>query len=174
MKKLFALTIMILISGSVFSEEFVHKDSENASDPVRDKKRYEAAFEKWTDTGPVRYSMRLKYAAFSPLSGIWEVEVSNGNVIRWKFKNTVNNKRYQNFAANLTMEHLFEIAKQSLENNNERPFLILANYDIDRGHVRNVSRLKNQNYTGNTPTDKNFRYDVHAITIHSAKRSGSK
>ncbi len=171
MKKIFALSLIFMFSGAVFSALPDSDEKTVTVDPVKDKKKYDAAFEKWQANGAIRYSMRLKYGAFSPLSGIWEVDVYKGKVVRWKFKNTVNNKRYENFASGLTMERLFEIAELSLHNGNDRPFLIIANYDIERGYVRNVSRMKNNEYTGNVPTDKNFRYEVHAFAIHESKRS---
>ena len=170
MKNIFVLALLLVFSGAVFPEVPDSEEKTVTVDPVKDKKKYDAAFEKWQTNGATSYSMRLKYAAFSPLSGIWEVVVYNGKVVRWKFKNTVNNKRYENFASGLTMERLFEIAELSLHNGNDRPFLIIANYDIERGYVRNVSRMKNDDYTGNIPTDKNFRYEVHAFTIHESKR----
>ncbi|HEY1406503.1 MAG TPA: DUF6174 domain-containing protein, partial [Spirochaetota bacterium] len=144
LRKSFIIPLMLLSFGVVlFAADTKKDDKEAVKHTNRDKKRFETALAKWTALGVKRYSMRVRYSAFSPVSGNWEVDIVNGVVTHWRFKNTVDLPRFKQFASNLTMDNFFTIAKGSLENETDRPFLIEVNYDSQNGHVRNVSRVKN-------------------------------
>ena len=120
---------------------------------------YENALKLWRSQGIKCYTMVLRYSSFSPMSGIWAVRVSNGIVTEWIFKGERSAPRFEDFAREITAEHLFKLAKRSYQNNANSPFIIVE-YDKNYGFVTLVNGKVNPGAVVRTPTDRTYIYKV--------------
>ena len=141
MKYLLFIITIFGIACVLFSEELPEKIS---SDFFIKKDKYhqelsmpefDEAYKTWHEKNIITYSMKIHYSAFSPMSGVWDITVSNGQVVNWKYKNSENDEKYREFASKLTMEHLFEIARAAVNTKDNNKFRIYTKFDSTDGHV---------------------------------------
>jgi hypothetical protein len=163
------LLIFITLFGIVcvlFSEELPNKitsDFFTKKDKSLQKEitspEFDEAYKTWHTKNILNYSMKIRYSAFSPMSGIWEIKVDNGRVVNWKYKKTENDEKYRDFAVKLTMDYLFEMAQAAIITRDNSKFRIYTRFDSTDGHVLYI--LKKAVSNGKfAQTDSNFRYDV--------------
>lgn len=166
MKYLFFLITISGIACVFFSECLPDKISSDFF-IVKDKStkntitlvEFNQAYRIWHEKNILNYSMKIRYSAFSPMSGIWDIIINNGQVINWKYMKTENDEKYREFATKLTMEHLFEMAQAAINTKDNNKFHIYTQFDTSDGHVLYI--LKKSRGNGKyVPTDTNFRYDV--------------
>ena len=117
--------------------------------------KYRTSLKKWMNDGVVHYNIILNYSAFSPLAGIWELEVENGNVVFFIF-NGVREKRYAKFAAKFTMEALYKTAGYSVKHDEKSPMIITAEYDLKTGYIKSIRRMNNPAYRGRKMKDAGY------------------
>lgn len=145
------------LPNKISSDFFIKKDKSVKNEITLPE--FNEAYKTWHGKNILNYSMKVRYSAFSPMSGLWDITVSNGRVINWKYKKTENDEKYREFASKLTMEHLFEMAQAAVNTKDNNKFQIYTQFDSEDGHVLYILKKA----TGNgkyIPTDTNFRYDV--------------
>lgn len=170
MKKiLFLLAAVVLIpacnsgsqTNSNANDEQIKTLNTDLSVPGNDSAmtKYNSAYSAWVKSRIENYYLKVKYGAFSPVQGIWEIEVLNGSVSAWRFNGKENAEEYRSFADRMTIESLFELAKQSFLNKEDGMFLFYANYN-QAGYVMAVGKIVNPGALRPVPTDQTFRYEV--------------
>lgn len=122
-------------------------------------KEYKISLKKWQNDKIKNYLIKVDYRAFTPLSGLWEIEVKNGTVISYKFNSSDNNS-YAESAKNFTMDSLYKKAKGAGDCNVKSPMVIVAEYDNITGYIKKLSRVRNPAYTGRIQRDAGFAYEV--------------
>ncbi len=142
------------------TEVFTIDIAEPVPDNSNAEQEYNSAAAKWKQNNVSDYYLKVHYGAFSPLEGIWEIWVENGVLSSWKFNGTDNLPEHKDFALNMTMDTLFELAKQSYMNKADGMFLIYAEFDSEFGYVKSVSNMVNPDASKPVPTDRTFRYEV--------------
>ena len=174
MKYLLIFITIFGIACVLFSEElpnkistdfFMKKDKAPKSEITLTE--YNEAYKTWQEKNITNYSMKVRYSAFSPMSGLWEITVNSGRVVNWKYKKTENDEKYREFAAKLTMEYLFQMAQAAINTKDNNKFQIYTRFDSSDGHVLYILKkaVGNGKYV---PTDTNFRYDVLELNISVA------
>ena len=68
--------------------------------------KYNAAYSKWSGSGTENYYLKIRYGAFSPLQGVWEIEVTGGSLSKWVFNGNLNMEEYRTAAEKMTMNSL--------------------------------------------------------------------
>jgi hypothetical protein len=164
MKRLYLCVMVMMMTMLCLHGAEVHS-SQSPEPGDSQTQLLERAQAKWNSLSADHYLMKVSYGAFSPMSGIWEVEIVNDAVIHWRFREVQDDPRYRAFAADLTMKKIFEIAKQIKNNSKMSPLIIRTVFDAPNGIVRSVLVLKNRRYTGKVTFDRNYRYDVLDLKI---------
>ena len=167
-KSAFAFFSVVLFLSLTACESSTQEKKESAA-PVQESVTYEKAAALWAQTGATHYTMRIQYGAFSPLSGVWEIEVKDHAVIHWTFKNTKDDKDKAAFASGLTMEKLLEMAGSAGPADPDKPFRMNITYDSRNGGVSSIAKVRNPNYKKTVPTDQTFLYTVREIKILGKK-----
>ena len=160
-------SIVMFLSLTACASSTPEKKESAAS--VQESITYEKAAALWAQTGATHYTMRVEYGAFSPLSGIWEIEVKDSAVIHWTFKNTKDDKRHAESASGMTMEKLLERAKKAGPIQPDKPFKTEVVYDSRNGGVSSIAKVRNPDYKKGVPTDQTFRYAVREVKILEKK-----
>ena len=142
------------------TEVFTIITEESVPDNSSAEQEYNSALKKWEQNNVSSYYLKVNYGAFSPTQGTWEVWVDNGVLSAWKFNGADNLPEHKESALNMTMNALFERAKQSHMNKEGGMFLIYAEFDSELGYVKSVGRTVNPEASRPVPTDQTFRYEV--------------
>ena len=112
------------------------------------------------------YYMKINYNAFSPKSGIWEIYVNNDVVTKWIFNQTENPVEQKEIAFKLTLNYLFEQAKQSYQIKKDDNFIMEVTYDKEIGYIKSLALLRNPNSKKNAPTDRTYKYEIIEFKIN--------
>jgi hypothetical protein len=123
------------------------------------KKRFDDNYKKWKTLNVEKYYMKIKYGAFSPISGVWEIYVENDSVVKWVIDGKVNPSDMKEAVSGITMERLFRIAKSCYMAKDGDEFIITVTYDERLNFIRSLSRIRNPN-SKNASNDKTFRYEI--------------
>jgi len=130
-----------------------------SSDPKIIAEQYRESFAKWQRKNLGAYTMVLRYGAFSPLAGKWEVDVVNRQTTRRIFEGSAVGEETQ-MMANINMERLYDLAAPATNAKPEGPFIIQARFFRDGG-VAQVRRVVNPATPGpSRPKDANWAYEV--------------
>jgi hypothetical protein len=124
------------------------------------KAAYKRALDTWRSKKISRYYVKIRYGAFSPIAGVWELYVRDGAIVTWIFNNEVNPSIHKETAIKFTMESLFKEASRSCQNSRDGYFVIVASYDRDLGYVKSVARIANRLSKKTKPDDKTYKYEV--------------
>lgn len=128
------------------------------------KSAYQTAYEKWTVKNKSKtYYLKVSYQAFSPIAGIWELEVEDGKVIEAVFngENLSEDDNIRKSSEQFKMEHLFEVAKRSYQKTDTSLFFVIVKYDRELGYVKQISKVVNPDIPNEQiPTDQTYRYEV--------------
>ncbi len=146
----------------------VDDNTNNADDktvlPVKDnavaEEEYNTVYKKWQQKNITSYSMQVNFNAFSPMTGIWDVVVENGKVTQLLFNGDEPTEAFKDAMSNLTMEHLFEMAQKSYQNDETASFLYYAEYDMAEGYVKIIAKIENPLSEAEPPTDSTYNYEV--------------
>jgi hypothetical protein len=166
-RKAFVLPLFLLFAAALScagNETKIAADAPSI-DSADAKIQYDKAVSLWASAGASHYTARIQYGAFSPLAGEWTVEVKDKTAVHWTFKQTSDSMQHKDFASRLTMDSLFTIARDSLNNAAEKPFTIKASFDSLNGSVKDIAKIRNAAYKGNVAADKTFRYTVTELKI---------
>jgi hypothetical protein len=132
--------------------------------PVKDnavaEEEYNTVYTKWEQNNITSYSMQVNYNAFSPMTGIWDVVVENGEVTQLLFNGDEPTEAFKDAMSNLTMEYLFELAQKSYQNDKTASFLYYAEYDMAGGYVKIFAKIENPLSEAEPPTDSTYNYEV--------------
>lgn len=128
-----------------------------------DEEKYRASFRKWRSDKIMHYAMKVNYSSFTPVAGIWELEVKKGRVVSVRFKGK-SEKRYLKMAERFTMESLYKTAEGSLEMDKKAPMIINAEYDSRTGYIKSIRRVNNPAYTGRVMRDAGYSIEVIEFT----------
>jgi hypothetical protein len=121
---------------------------------------YIEAYSKWQQNNITSYTMKVNYGAFSPMDGLWDVVVENGQVVQLLFNGNEPTEAFKDNMSNLTMEYLFQIAQESYKNEVGATYLHYAEYDEEDGYVKIVAKIVNPTKKENVPTEGTFKYEV--------------
>lgn len=170
--KYITLFLFILLSSASFSNPKGGKESIGCSNTrtvvlgpeIKSNKasenEYREALEKWKSKNISSYYIKLRYNAFSPISGVWEIQVKDGTIVRWIFNGSVNPQIHKETAKKFTVEALFREAFYSYQNKKDDPFITVASYDQRLGYVKSVARVVNQHVKRSKPSNRTYRYRV--------------
>ena len=167
-KRFFAIVFIPIFSFFLFSagcsdkqnfEQYTFKDAEY----LENREAYalfSSAFNKWKSSGIKSYYMKLKYSAFSPLAGTWQIWVKNCKPVR-----IISNKdqlyeqeKIKNSPFNgLTMEFLFKVASNSYKYTKTNLFKIAVEYNEIYGHITYLWRYP---ATKEAPKDQDYSYKI--------------
>lgn len=111
----------------------------------------------------MHYAMKVNYSSFTPVAGIWELEVKKGRVVSVRFKGK-SEKRYLKMAERFTMESLYKTAEGSLEMDKKAPMIINAEYDSRTCYIKSIRRVNNPAYTGRVMRDAGYSIEVIEFT----------
>ena len=121
---------------------------------------YEEAHNKWSNSGITTYSMKVRYNAFSPLKGIWEIKVVDERLVYWEFRNQVNEEKWNNFAEQFMMSNLFKTAAVSSQDQSGALYITTAVFDEKLGYVKSIRRQANTNLDVKPPADRGFYLEI--------------
>jgi len=134
------------------------KDNEEAESD------YQKAYNKWTEKNKSQnYYLKVSYKAFSPITGIWEIDVENDQIVKSLFKGEElkDDDMFKDSAKQFKMENLFDIAKRSYQKTETSLFFVIAKYDDELGYVKQIRKVVNPDIPSEQiPTDQTYRYDV--------------
>jgi hypothetical protein len=133
---------------------------------VQDSEKYNYSLKKWREEGISRYNIKVSYNAFSPLSGIWDIEVIDGKPVSVKFKGK-SGQQYLKTAGRFTMESLYVIAENSLTTQADAPMKTETEYDSVTGFIKSVSRISNPSFRGGVKMDAG--YSIRVLEFHPLK-----
>jgi len=165
LKKLFLFLFlsfpMISCAGSQSLADETQKEisSENI-----DLTEHHVLKQKWFDSGKTSYLMEVSYNAFSPMKGIWKIEVLDDKLVRWEFRDRVNDESDKSFALMFLQENLFKIAEAAYQP--KGLYLTSVLYDI-KGYILEVINKANPESTEDRPTDRGFRIRVKSIIFET-------
>ena len=166
MKQLITMVFcLIILTLSVFAggnkdDNNTLNTSGNVVDNITAENNYNAALNKWKANNISNYYIKIKYSAFTPTAGIWEITVKNNIVVEWIVDSEENLAEHKSRITEITMEYLFNIAKESYNNTLDGMFLFNANYNANLGYVMEVQAINNIDANERPPTDRTFKYEV--------------
>ncbi len=114
---------------------------------------------KWEKLNSGEYTMKVSYNAFSPFKGIWSIQVKDGKVTGWIFKDRKNGEEARPAASMFTQENLFKLAEDAYRKGGDSPYITEAVYSR-KGYVIEVTRKRNTEFKGKVPSDRGFRIKV--------------
>jgi hypothetical protein len=153
------------MSGLFIDAQTVKNGGINIKNNKTALKEFREAFSKWESSKPDNYYMKVNFSAFSPVSGIWEIHVENGRVIKWVINDRENPDNVKETASKMTMEYFFDEAKKSYNNKKNDLFASIAEYDKEKGFVKMLAMVRNPQSKGNAPTDRTYRYEITELKI---------
>jgi hypothetical protein len=112
----------------------------------------------WEKSCIKEYYIKVNYSSFSPISGLWELEVKNGKIINCMF----NGKPADNCAetaGSFTMENLYRTAGRSSAADKNGPFIIEVTYG-ENGFINSLARIRNPEYKKRVQKDTTYRIEV--------------
>lgn len=122
------------------------------------EKMYKKSLEKWNKSGVKEYFIKINFTAFSPMSGIWELNVKEGNIQLCRF-NGEPADNYIKAAEMFTMESLYKTAGEGICLSNKDPFKVEVTY-YQKGFIKSLSKIRNPEYKNKVKTDTSFRIEV--------------
>jgi len=133
-----------------------------SDDPEVLARQYRESSDKWAGRNLRAYTMVFRYGAFSPIAGLWEIDVVDKRVTRRVFEGEELGEDSA-VMQNMNMERLFEYAAGAGSPQRDGPFIIRASFFRDGG-VASVRRVKNPSPTApRAPTDATWAYTVSEI-----------
>jgi len=136
---------------------------------VDDSEKFNYSLKKWRETGINHYYIKVDYRAFSPLAGLWEIEVKKGRVVSSEF-NGKNAEQYLKTAGHLTMESLYKRAEDSIGGKvgiDNDPMITEIGYDSVTGFIKSISRVNNPEYKARVKRDAG--YSISVLEFHPLK-----
>ena len=125
------------------------------------KKEYNSAYKNWKKQNIKSYYMKIKYDAFSPISGIYELLIENNKVKKWIFQDEEKRLDKKEIITGLNMDKLFDIAKRIKYMKDSDDFIIVTVYDKDLFYIRSLTYMRNPNSKNKKiPNDKAFKYEI--------------
>jgi hypothetical protein len=122
------------------------------------EKMYKKSLEKWNKSGVKEYFIKINFTSFSPMSGVWELNVKEGNIQLCRF-NGEPADNYLKAAEMFTMESLYKAAGESICGSKKDPFLVEVIYS-KKGVIKSFSKIRNPEYKNKVKTDTSFRIEV--------------
>jgi len=126
--------------------------------PDENLKEYNKSFSIWKNAGISEYTIKIRYTAFSPFSGLWEFKVKDGEIYNPVFNGKgvdVDRK----FIRKFTMANLYNIAGESVADSKKVIFLIKVVYR-EKGFIESVAKVRNPEYKKRVKTDSLYKIEV--------------
>jgi hypothetical protein len=133
-----------------------------SDDPAVIEQQYRETYAKWQSRNLRTYTLELTYGAFSPFAGPWEIDVVDARVARCVFRGEVLAADATPLMQNITMERLYEMAKDATRARGNTPFIIQASFYRDGG-VASIRRIKNPAAATTVPRDATCAYEISDI-----------
>lgn len=121
--------------------------------------KYRISLKKWIDDKIIHYTIKVNYNAFTPVAGVWEIEVKKGKPVSVRF-NGAYEKRFLKMAERFTMESLYKTAEGSLAVDNKAPMIVNTEYDPLTGYIKSIRRVNNPAFTGRIMRDSGYSIQV--------------
>lgn len=122
------------------------------------EKLYNKSLDKWNKSGVKEYFIKINFTAFSPMSGIWELNVKEGNIQHCRFNGRPADNYYK-AAEMFTMESLYKMAGEGLCGNKQVPFITEVTY-YEKGFIKSLGKIRNPEYKNKVKTDTSFKIEV--------------
>ena len=118
---------------------------------------FKNSLKKWNKSGIRDYSIKVRFSAFSPLAGVWELNVKDGSIINCSFNSKTADDC--NKAEMLTMDNLYKIAPDGITGGKNEPFVFEITYDKN-GLIKSLAKIKNPKFKNKVKTDSTFKIEV--------------
>lgn len=122
------------------------------------EKTYKKSLEMWNKSGIKEYFIKVNFNAFSPMSGIWELNVKDGNIYLCSF-NGKPAADCNKTAAMFTIENLYKTAGESFLSSKNDPFIIEITYS-KKSFIKSLAKIRNPEYKYKVKTDTSFKIEV--------------
>jgi hypothetical protein len=124
------------------------------------KKKYDELYKKWKSRKIDSYKIKVRYSAFSPLQGIWDIEIKNDEILYWSFNSLINSEKYKTQVEKMTINSLFNLAKSSYQLDKDNPFLMYVDFNDTIGYVKSVILFQNPLVKEKISTDKTYKIEI--------------
>jgi len=125
---------------------------------AENEKLFKKSLKKWNRSNIKEYFIKVEFSAFSPIAGIWELNVKDGKIVQCSF-NGKSSENCQKTAGMFTMENLYKTAGESHAGGRNEPFIIEITYG-KKGFIKSVSKARNPVFTGSVKRDTSFTITV--------------
>jgi len=119
---------------------------------------YNRSLAKWNKSRIKEYFIKINFTAFSPMAGIWELKVKDGNIYLCTFNGKTadsNNKSAEMF----TMENIYKMAGEGITAGKNDPFIIKITCD-KKGLIKSLAKIRNPEFKNKVKTDTSFKIEV--------------
>ena len=117
-----------------------------SDDPSLSAEQFRESYAAWVSRNIQSYTMVISWSVFSPMAGIWEIEVVDGRVRSAHRRRNEGggeiHSAHSHIMGTMTMERLFELAAPSRNPQRDQPFIVQARFHRDGG-VASVRRIRN-------------------------------
>jgi hypothetical protein len=110
--------------------------------------------QRWIDSGIDSYTATVRFNAFSPHRGLWEIEVLNGKLLHCKFGGRLNQVKDMQTASIFLQENLYIIAANAYRDSDL--YIYSIRYDKN-GFITYVGKRVNPDTEKQGPTDTGFK-----------------
>ncbi|HOV07877.1 MAG TPA: DUF6174 domain-containing protein [Spirochaetota bacterium] len=128
--------------------------------------KFERSYSKWKKDRITHYLIKTNYSAFTPLSGLWEIEFGNGKVLSARLNSEKNTN--PNIAFRFTMDGLYQMVEKIYAKGKSAKKTILVEYDKKNGYIKRVSGIVEE-FSMNPPK-KDIGFSIEVIEFRSYKK----
>ena len=120
--------------------------------------KLEKSYSNWKKDGITHYLIKTNYSAFSPLSGLWEIEFGSGKVLSARLNSEKNSNL--KIAFRFTMDGLYQMVEKIYAKGKSAQKTIIVEYDVKTGYIKRVSGIIEEISVNPPKKDTGFSIEV--------------
>lgn len=116
---------------------------------------YHESLKKWRAGNVSSYYLKVRYSAFSPLQGEWEIFVADGRVIEAKH-NGIRDSKFISHAERFTVDSIYKASLDAAGCDEYSPMCTTVEFSRIIPYIKSVKRMNNRLFKGNLKKDAGY------------------